>query len=115
VIWALVEDLWCLQGTSWPDLTIGIVLGCGLINFRTTSKKPDEGASRLFKILVAESVYLIWILEWECQKNTPNYPDGAHSPEEVKRRWYARINHHLEMDKMMVDRFKVSRHTLERK
>ncbi|KAG1877872.1 hypothetical protein DFJ58DRAFT_902831 [Suillus subalutaceus] len=47
------KDIWPENFGAWPRINIGVILGCG-------------SASRLLKILIAESAYLIWTMR--CDK-----------------------------------------------
>jgi hypothetical protein len=42
-----------------PDMTLGLILGCALAEFKYSKGKKSEEAGRLFRILVSESAYLI--------------------------------------------------------
>ncbi|KAG2063309.1 hypothetical protein BDR04DRAFT_1131112 [Suillus decipiens] len=60
IIWELASKLWPPNHRPWPEPSIGIILGCGLISIPNTT-----GASRLLKISLSESAHLIWSLRCE--------------------------------------------------
>ncbi|KAG2147797.1 uncharacterized protein EDB93DRAFT_1085318 [Suillus bovinus] len=73
LIWSLAKRTWPLKFGNWPRISIGTVLGCGNINLPPLTRQnnpPDnqpannsqKGASRLLKILISESAYLIWTM-----------------------------------------------------
>jgi hypothetical protein len=67
VIWALANELWKKRSpTPIPD-NYGALLGCCLSNFKKANGKPDQGLNRLFRIIVSESMYLIWLIR--CERN----------------------------------------------
>ncbi|KAJ7222341.1 hypothetical protein GGX14DRAFT_352764, partial [Mycena pura] len=65
LIWTAARTLWQERATTWPDVSLGTILGCGLAEFRDGSGKLDQGTRRLYRILMSESAYLIWRLRNE--------------------------------------------------
>lgn len=66
IIWNLAEQLWCKWEDTWPSISIGTILGAGLIDFKNSKGKSITGKSRLLKIIFSELAYLIWKLR--CEK-----------------------------------------------
>jgi ribonuclease HI len=66
IIWREVKTIWTKKNNEWPTPTLGLILGCGLAEFRATDGKRDEGAERLYRILMSEAAYLIWRIRNEC-------------------------------------------------
>ncbi|KAJ3999730.1 hypothetical protein F5050DRAFT_1797644 [Lentinula boryana] len=102
LVWKLAGELWKSKESGiiqWRDLTIGDILGCGLsrINKRG-SKKPLTGETRLWKILVAHSAYLIWTMRCERVIHNEGRP---FSESEVRNRWVKAINGRLDLDRNM--------------
>ncbi|KAJ7852105.1 hypothetical protein B0H13DRAFT_2398923, partial [Mycena leptocephala] len=62
LIWEAAKTLWLEKETTWPEVSLGTILGCGLADFRDDSGKIDRGAQRLYRILMSESAYQIWRL-----------------------------------------------------
>ncbi|KAJ7766987.1 hypothetical protein DFH07DRAFT_769658 [Mycena maculata] len=53
IIWKVAKALWLEKETSWLEVTLGSILGCGLAEFRDDRGKPKCG---LYRILMSESV-----------------------------------------------------------
>ncbi|KAJ7185383.1 hypothetical protein C8R46DRAFT_820360, partial [Mycena filopes] len=59
-------DLWRKKHPSWPELSLGTILGCGLASFTDENGRPLPGATRLYHILISESLFLIWKIRNDC-------------------------------------------------
>ncbi|KAJ3820892.1 hypothetical protein F5878DRAFT_650629 [Lentinula raphanica] len=66
LIWSLTEALWQGKTMEWINPCFGTILGCGLIKMINDEGKHLAGDSRLFRIMVSESAYLIWKLRCEA-------------------------------------------------
>ncbi|KAJ7806269.1 ribonuclease H-like protein [Mycena leptocephala] len=94
-IWKLAEELWLMKDDTWPALSMGTLLGCGLANFKGENGKNSPATARLYRILITESLYLIWKLCCECIISR----DGeAPSENEIHNRWVSQINERLSID-----------------
>ncbi|OSX64179.1 hypothetical protein POSPLADRAFT_1077219, partial [Postia placenta MAD-698-R-SB12] len=51
----LAQSTWERRGIPWSALSWGLLLGCGLIGFRSTEKKLRRRPTRLYRILVTEA------------------------------------------------------------
>ncbi|KAJ3738034.1 hypothetical protein EV360DRAFT_58497, partial [Lentinula raphanica] len=105
LVWKLTGELWkkkTKSGIPWREPTIGDILGCGLARIKGQEKgKLLQGESRLWKLIIAHSAYLIWNLR--CERVISN--DGQPFPEnEVRNRWLKVINNRLELDRRMTNR-----------
>ena len=89
-IWKLAKDYWPQENPRWPEISLGIILGCGSIERNNLPKPKDEnnqetrigaGTARLLQILLTESAHLIWVLRCEhiIQEKT-------HTASEIKTR-----------------------------
>ena len=76
IIWDLATNLWPHAPQLWPNISLGIILGCGSINFPESATQAvhqrvrnettaPKGAMRLMQILLSESAHLIWVLRCE--------------------------------------------------
>ncbi|KAJ6512809.1 hypothetical protein C8R45DRAFT_813174, partial [Mycena sanguinolenta] len=56
-IWALCARLWSYKYSlsTWPQLSWGVLLGCNLLKFTSTTGKPIPNKQRLFVVLVSPS------------------------------------------------------------
>ncbi|TFK54346.1 RnaseH-domain-containing protein, partial [Heliocybe sulcata] len=108
LIWSLARDLWPSAYGPWPALTYGAMIAAGKLTVtpprrrapdpRTTrgttaTMRPNPGASRLLRILVSESAYLIWALR--CERVIQG---KSHNVNSVLSRWTNAINCHLRID-----------------
>ena len=102
IIWTEARKLWERTGIDWPTITIGLIMGCGLMEIRPgEGDKPDPGLTRLYRILISESAYLIWKLRCE-RVITHDDPEHDWHPEtEVLRRWEQAINLRFKLDQAM--------------
>ncbi|KAG1781340.1 hypothetical protein EV702DRAFT_1177564 [Suillus placidus] len=103
VIWKAAKDLWLQRETSWPEIRFGTILGCNLITLCNTEGKTKVGATRLFKILVLESAYLIWKLRCERAIRFDGDKDKYHSETEIYNKWIHAINMRLKFDRLLTD------------
>jgi ribonuclease HI len=60
IIRKAAEKLWCNKEPEWPEISLGGILGCGLVNFKDERGRTKDGTQPLYRILVSESAYTIW-------------------------------------------------------
>ncbi|KAJ7846786.1 hypothetical protein B0H13DRAFT_1646440, partial [Mycena leptocephala] len=102
-IWKLAEELWLMKDDTWPALSMGTLLGCGLANFKGENGKNSPATAQLYRILITESLYLIWKLRCECVISR----DGeAPSENEIHNRWVSQMNERLSIDRALTNRIK---------
>jgi ribonuclease HI len=92
-IWDLASEVWTMKTGKEMRPSFGEIMVCCAI------KKEDAGASRLYRILISESAYLIWKLRNE---RVIQERDGA-SDREIYNRWKKTINNRLEIDCLLTD------------
>ncbi|KAJ7743622.1 ribonuclease H-like protein, partial [Mycena metata] len=83
-IWALAKELWTLKHPTWPVLSFGSILGLGLATFKNEEGKPLPHTARLYRILISESMYLIWKIRCEVFIAEAGV---AKSATEIHNRW----------------------------
>ena len=93
-IWSLAEELWEKKSSRWIKPGFGEILACGLTQLTNEENKVLKGDSRLYRIIVSESTYLIWALRNNRVINDKGHP----SPAEIRNRWISSINSHLSLD-----------------
>jgi hypothetical protein len=84
--------------------SFGEIIACGAI------KKGDAGTSRLYRILLSKSAYLIWKLRNE---RVIGEKVGA-SPQEITNRWNKCINNRLELDCLLTNANKWGKKSLNK-
>jgi ribonuclease HI len=107
ILWDLAEATWGQDEFKWPDIGMGIIMGCGLLQppAREEVDKNDEGEyarrapagrSRLMRILISETAFLIWKLR------NGSTIEGIEIPTRVAiSRWNRAIGDRLRTDRMM--------------
>ncbi|KAJ7151848.1 hypothetical protein C8R43DRAFT_886501 [Mycena crocata] len=101
--WLLSKDLWLLKHETWPSLSIGAALGCGLATFKSSDGKPAQADDRLYRIIMSETVFFIWKLR--CDRVIKN--EGApFSQAEVRNRWIALMNERLHVDRSLTNKIR---------
>ena len=108
-IWRLTKALWPTNAHPWPHITIGTILGCGSL----TLSPPDptnnhynklSGVSQLLWILISEAAHLIWVLR--CEQVISG---TRHSTNTIKSRWQHKIDHHLQLDRLIAKKIQQSK------
>ncbi|KAJ7754195.1 hypothetical protein DFH07DRAFT_743908 [Mycena maculata] len=83
-VWKAAETLWHEKEDNWPELSLGIILGCRLAEFRDENGKLKRGSQRLYQILISEPAYL----NWKLQNDRVISRDGTPaSEEEIMNKW----------------------------
>ena len=108
LIWKKAKSIWPHRENSWPRISLGTIIGCNTLTIETLQRKKDEtgniqltkqydpGATRLLKIIISESAYLIWTLR--CERTIHG---KEHTDKEVETVWLKVINRRLSEDKTM--------------
>ncbi|KAL0562895.1 hypothetical protein V5O48_019183, partial [Marasmius crinis-equi] len=103
-VWDLAETVWnnkCSE-TEWFKPGIDTIIGAGLA--KTEKAKPSEnnsGENRLWRILIAESAHLIWVMRCERILEKEN---TAFSENEVRARWRTRMNGRIALDQRLTNK-----------
>ncbi|KAE9396438.1 hypothetical protein BT96DRAFT_1040004 [Gymnopus androsaceus JB14] len=87
-IWELAEKLWENKVSPWIKPHLGIILSCGLTNFKDENENHLPGDSRLYRILVSECK---WVIN---EKDPP-------SANEIWNRWLWTIESRLKLDRLL--------------
>ena len=59
-IWSLANELWSKRSRILIPSNYSALLGCCLTDFKKENDKSDKGLNRLFRIIISESMYMIW-------------------------------------------------------
>ncbi|KAJ7823666.1 hypothetical protein B0H13DRAFT_1548631, partial [Mycena leptocephala] len=95
LVWELAKDLWLRKNPIWPDLSLGSVLGCGLANIRDEKGRTLTGPSCLYRILISESIYVIW----KIRNDSVIGLGGEPMPDnKIHNKWLHAINLRLKFD-----------------
>ncbi|KAJ7715583.1 hypothetical protein B0H16DRAFT_1339649, partial [Mycena metata] len=102
-VWSLARNLWMRKCNSWPEPSLGSILGCGLATFRDERGKNSPGLARLYRILVSESIFVIW----KIRNDTVINHDGQPVPENmIHNKWLQAINLRLTFDRALTNHAK---------
>ncbi|KZV88014.1 hypothetical protein EXIGLDRAFT_607892 [Exidia glandulosa HHB12029] len=115
LIWQEAKDLWSRTGRPWPEVSLGAVIGCGLIVIRDERGKAIPGAARLLKIIISEAAFLIWKIRCERVIGNGNDPEKALSEVEISNRFRAAIQKRLKIDTMLTSKRKFKQRAIPTK
>ncbi|KAK0442639.1 hypothetical protein EV421DRAFT_1808158 [Armillaria borealis] len=113
LIWELAQELWEMKHPTWPRLTYGKILGCSTADLRDEKKNVLHGLTRLYRILITESAYLIWCLRCERKISRNDEPERWHTQQEIRNRWIKQINTRLILDCAMANAKRYGKKALE--
>ncbi|KAJ6533006.1 RnaseH-domain-containing protein, partial [Mycena capillaripes] len=104
IIWNLAKELWLKKQPTWPELSLGNILGCGLATFNDEKGRPLTGTARLYKILISEkSIFAIWKIRNDCVLKKEGNPLHKN---EIHNRWLHAINQRLYFDRNLANHAK---------
>jgi ribonuclease HI len=108
-VWALAEASWDTEKYKWPELDEGTVLEVGMLTAErvTGDEEPTtareitnrSGASRRLRILISESMFLVWRL-----RNERAIDKKRSSEKTVKARWKEAIEQRIRQDRLIATR-----------
>jgi hypothetical protein len=110
-VWKLAEETWANNEHKWPDLREGIITGCGMLNASSNENSTKTGGtehtgqsagqSRLLRILISESAFLIWKMRNEATIDEVDIPTKS-----VVARWKRTMENRLQTDRAVAARRK---------
>ncbi|EPS93199.1 hypothetical protein FOMPIDRAFT_1136670 [Fomitopsis schrenkii] len=99
IIWRLTEKLWRRKNLAWPGVTLEAILSAPLRTWtKDGEKKKQEGATRLWRILLTESAFLIWKIRCERVIGHDDDENWTHTRKEIENRWMAAITARMRAD-----------------
>ena len=114
-IWSLANELWNKRSPEAIPTSYGTLLGCCLSNYKKQNGKPNKGLNRLFRIIVSESMYMIWKIRCERTISWNNNPTKSHSSHKIHNKWLQAINARLKMDSVQTNTKIFKKKTLDPK
>ena len=94
-VWSLAKELWHKRSPQQIPLNYGALLRCCLVNFKKDNGEPDTGNNRLFRIIVSESMYMIWKIRCERTIRWGSDPTKMHTTHEIHNKWLQAVNSRL--------------------
>ncbi|KAJ7019152.1 hypothetical protein C8F04DRAFT_1324243 [Mycena alexandri] len=102
-VWELAKELWLKKHSMWPNLSIGAILGCGLASITNEKGHHLPGASRFYRILISESLFIIWKIRNDCVIGNGGVPLPVN---EIRNKWLFTMNQRLDLDRVLSNRLK---------
>ncbi|KAF6763487.1 hypothetical protein DFP72DRAFT_745224, partial [Ephemerocybe angulata] len=96
-------------------VTVGTVLGVGLLTIRDSKGKILKGRTRLLQILISESAHLIWCLRCEWRIGRQCRLECLHTAAEITSRWRAAVSRRLRIDWALANKQAYGRRALNLK
>ncbi|KZT28239.1 hypothetical protein NEOLEDRAFT_1230941 [Neolentinus lepideus HHB14362 ss-1] len=97
-VWNAAESFWQQKYNHWTRPSLGLILGCALVQHKTQSGRSLPGVDQLFRILISQSAFLIWKLR--CER-VITHPDEEHSAPAIVNRWTSVIADQLKLDQAL--------------
>ncbi len=64
-LWTLAKELWEMRGQEWVPPTYRVALGATLVQIMKKDGTVDVPGTRLYRILVTETVHMIWKIRFQ--------------------------------------------------
>ncbi|KAJ7579795.1 hypothetical protein C8J56DRAFT_897067 [Mycena floridula] len=109
-VWELAKSLLDKRGGVWPTISFGTLMGCGLVNIVEGGSKVDTGRTRLFRIIISESMHVIWKIRCDVTVDGEDIPSRDH----IINKWTRAINCRLEEDRLLTNKFRYKKKALEK-
>ncbi|KAI0650459.1 hypothetical protein C8Q79DRAFT_901358 [Trametes meyenii] len=98
--WSLGAALLAKRGIQMPVPSAGLVMGAPALNLLGEGGRVKAGDTRLARICITETAYLVWVLR--CERVIGGRQgEEEHVGGEVRNRWLAAINRRFEMDRAL--------------
>ncbi|EFI26593.1 hypothetical protein CC1G_15807 [Coprinopsis cinerea okayama7 len=97
-IWKTAEETWRHTEKPWPFISIGLLLGISLVEIKNPNGKTNKGLTGLFRIIVSESTYLIWLTRCEWRIGREGDAAKLHPKKEIENKWRYAINNRIRQD-----------------
>ncbi|KAI0650599.1 hypothetical protein C8Q79DRAFT_900271 [Trametes meyenii] len=99
--WALAQAILEKKGLEINQVTMGVAIGGHAIICKDSKGAVRQGLTRLAKIVITETTYLVWVLRCERVIGWEATPGKSHTREEIERRWLSTMRRRLEIDRAL--------------
>ncbi|TFK94840.1 RnaseH-domain-containing protein, partial [Polyporus arcularius HHB13444] len=106
-LWTEAIDLLDKRGILVDQVSFGHILGLGVLVLPKNGSQASPADVRLSRIVLAELMYLSWVLRCEWTIGREGDMSRLLSVAEVLNRWYWRVNRRLRLDVSLVRRAKM--------
>lgn len=102
--WALARGILKRKGIDLPDVTIGLALGGHTFSVVGPDGEHKHGPTRLARLVLSETAYLIWVLR--CERVVGNRAPLAGRLEHdfVERRWMRMVSNRFQLDRTLTNK-----------
>ncbi|KAF9033817.1 hypothetical protein BJ165DRAFT_1417483 [Panaeolus papilionaceus] len=114
IAWDLAKRLIAKKDPNWRKPSLGEMLGQGYIHPGAKLSKNKKGIQRLKRIIITETMYLIWKIrcEWKISRNEDL--SKLHGRKEILSKWHSVINSRLKIDCLLTNRKKYGNRALNK-
>ncbi|KAL1657835.1 hypothetical protein GGF50DRAFT_68392 [Schizophyllum commune] len=114
-VWKTIKDICKRRNIPWKGARIGMILASDLAEYKDVDGKARHGDNRLYRILMGEGMYLIWLLRNE--RVIQNEGDSVKYPSQaaIKSRLLATLKKRKEIDFTLTNGRKFKRRALDPK
>ncbi|KIY48683.1 hypothetical protein FISHEDRAFT_42841, partial [Fistulina hepatica ATCC 64428] len=106
IVWGLVKEIFVKKGIKWPDLSLFSLMVVGLLEFKNSSNMLLQGAQHLAKIIIIESIHIIWALHCERRIEFQDDEGKWRSKQYIANLWISSINSRIAVDRLSTNRRK---------
>ena len=97
-IWDMTKSLWRAAGYVWHAVTFEDILGMGMRAPTINGPDTRPPTARLWRILLSESVYLVWCFRCTRVIEHEGDPGWRHTASAVSSSWTRTLNKRLRQD-----------------
>lgn len=109
-VWELASELWNKKhGEDLTEITFGEITACAAA-IVGDPKKPNQGKTRLRRIIISEAAHLIWKLRNDRVINEGEYQTRSM----IKKRWKHTMNMRLRMDQLHTNKARYKKKALKK-
>ncbi|KAL1705201.1 hypothetical protein EV121DRAFT_204012 [Schizophyllum commune] len=112
-VWKTIKDICKRRNIPWKGARMGMILASDLADYKDAEGKARHGDNRLYRILMGEGLYLIWLLRNERviqnEGDSTKYPTQA----AIKSRLLATLKKRKEIDFTLTNGRKFKRRALD--
>lgn len=102
--WALARGILARKSVRLPKVSLGIALGGHTFTALDEKGDPLHGATRLARIVLTETAYLIWVLRCDRVVGGRESLPGALEEAFVEHRWMMALNKRLSNECVLVSK-----------
>ncbi|KAL1688071.1 hypothetical protein GGG16DRAFT_60724 [Schizophyllum commune] len=114
-IWKSVKEICKKRNIPWKGARMGMILASDLAEYTDAEGKAKHGDNRLYRILMGEGMYLIWLLRNERVIQNEGERTKYPTKEAIKSRLFATLKRRRDIDFTLTNKRKFKRRALDPK